>query len=155
MFDGAVLVACGLGDPRACEKHRLSRVVGLVVEYPRHRPRVTKSANDLITLAWGAARWVGRYETLRPEIEILQPTPEKWKGGVPKEIHHPRVYLALSAVEKKLAAPFLYADMAWRLPDYDRPAYVPGIRGKSVPESKRHNVLDAVGLGLWAAGRGV
>ena len=152
LLEGALLIACGLGDPRACERHRLDRVGRVVVEYPRHT-RGRSTPNDLIALAWGGAKWVGRYETLCDYVTILTPTPEKWKGGVPKDIHHERVWGKLMPDEKKLVAPFLYGHLLDLIPAEDRKLYVPPVRGKGVPDRKRHNVFDAVGLGLWSAGR--
>ncbi len=49
--------------------------------------------------------------------------PRTWKRGVSKPIHNRRTLKALSAIERKLA------------------------------EGMRHDVLDAIGLGLWKLGR--
>lgn len=59
--------------------------------------------------------------------EVRTPKPREWKGQTPKEIHVARTARKLSAAEMATLEP--------------------------CPESLRHNVLDAVGIGLWALGR--
>lgn len=54
--------------------------------------------------------------------------PFSWKGNVPKQIHHRRIYGRLEQIEQHVAGPA-------EGPRYD------------------HNVYDAVALGLWAVGR--
>ena len=58
-------------------------------------------------------------------------SPAAWKGQVPKKIHHPRILRSLSEVEREIVLDVL--DL--------------------LPASTRHNVLDAVGIGLWALKR--
>ena len=62
-----------------------------------------------------------------PKTQILEFTPGKWKGQVPKEIHHQRVWETLG-LEEKL--------------DLER------MLGK-VPKTYRGDVLDGVALLLW------
>jgi hypothetical protein len=56
-------------------------------------------------------------------------TPVQWNRGVPKNIAHPRIKALLSRVELAMV--------------------------ESIREAVRHNVYDAVGLGLWLHGRTV
>jgi hypothetical protein len=56
--------------------------------------------------------------------------PHKWKGSTPKNIHQPRILKCLDYANTRV------------LED--------GLEGVAV--SKQHNVVDAVGLGLWRAG---
>lgn len=65
--------------------------------------------------------------------------PIEWKGATPKSIHHERVWARLADRERMVVN-----DAFSRR----------GMNGKPLPASKRHNVLDAVGLGLFALGRG-
>jgi hypothetical protein len=52
--------------------------------------------------------------------------PQAWKGQVPKEIHNERV---LKRVEREAAS--VFAELM------------------KIPKTKRHNVIDAVGIGQW------
>ena len=76
-------------------------------------------------LALEAGRWCGVYSTIGVVSHYVEPA--QWKGQVPKEIHHPRVWAALAPLEQSLVHEAC----------------------NGVAPSKRHNVLDAVGLGQW------
>lgn len=104
----------------------------LVIELPFIRPEdlgrdkaaiVCKRLNDLVTLSVTAGQWIRSINA--PNTRRL--FPHQWKGGVSKERHHPRVLEAL--VPNELAL----------LP--------------KLPHSKLHNVLDAIGIGLYDLGR--
>lgn len=104
-----------------------------LIEIPQVYPRSpdeteathVAKANDCIQVT----RAVGQWE----QVCAPQPTwlvlPRTWKKQVDKRVHNARVLDRLSAAELALLT-------ALRL-----------------PESKRHNVIDAIGLGLWALGR--
>jgi len=77
--------------------------------------------NDLIKLAIRAGELGGYAKNL--DIPIQYVTPRKWKGTTPKHISHRRILAKLSDTETQ------------RLP--------------KLPKSKAHNMLDAVGIGLW------
>lgn len=63
----------------------------------------------------------GKIEALYRDVqEVL---PNTWKGNVPKDIHHRRILDKLSPRELAVI-PFL-------------------------PATKRHNMVDAIGIGLW------
>jgi hypothetical protein len=79
--------------------------------------------NDLITLALLVGDLRGYYR--RAGLDVALVKPRTWKGTVPKPIHNERVLGALTPDERAL------------LPRYGRK------RGFD------HNMLDAVGLGLW------
>lgn len=101
--------------------------VAVVVELPQVYTRGSSKGdpNDLVDLAFSAGRLVGNATNLRTV------RPREWKGQLPKNVHHARVRKALSAAELAV------------------------LDACNVPVSKRHNVLDAVGLGLWALRRAV
>lgn len=70
----------------------------------------------------------GRASAAFPRARLWMPYPATWKGQVPKDIHHKRLLRGLSPVSRFR----LERDLA------------------DVPSSKQHNVLDALGLALWA-----
>jgi hypothetical protein len=121
---GGKLLACGLGDPP------LARL-RCAIELPQVYPRSPVPPNDLITLAYQAGRYVGRYAG---GVEITTVYPHQWKGQLPKAVCAARVRAAL-------------------LPKRGEPAVLEGALA-SVATSRQHNVLDAVGIGL-AVFRGV
>src|SRR5579872_885979 len=126
------LVACGLGDPRLSDRHV---VVGVEpqqdvihdvwIEGQIIYPRSKVDPNDIVKLAQDAGRWAGRYDSVAVDTHFVLPA--AWKGQVPKDIHHARVWAKLSTEEQEIVSR--------------------ACRGMAV--SKRHNVLDAVGLGVW------
>jgi hypothetical protein len=99
-----------------------------VIEMPRWYPREHEiDINDILDLACLVGRLQGRLEEKGVDVELVYP--RTWKGTVPKDIHNKRVLAALSKEElaKLPKRP--------RAKDYD------------------HNMLDAVGIGLWKLGR--
>lgn len=106
----------------------------VVVERMSHYPNARRTpaamhatVADLLDLTAVSAALAGR---LCPG-QWRFASPAEWKGQTPKEIHNKRVLAALTA-EEKIA---FEADI------------------NLVPQSLRHNVIDAVGLNLWAVGR--
>ena len=98
----------------------------VIIEVPRVYPRGGKGdPNDLIDLAVLAGTIQGWYVSRAPGIATRLVAPRTWKGTVPKPIHNERVLAALTPAERAL------------LPK--RP------RAKTFD----HNMLDAVGLGLF------
>jgi hypothetical protein len=104
-----------------------------VVELPQVYRRSRADPDDLIRLAFAAGMLASKYESCRTV------RPHDWKGSVPKlasrawdrYIVHQRTLEILSVEEQGIYLPAL-----------DRiPAYL------------RHNVCDAVGLGLWTGKR--
>jgi len=100
------------------------------------RPQVYRASkskgdpNDLITLAIGVGQVKERLESRGVTVELVLPT--TWKGQIPKEIHHRRIVELLTEKEGLRLNACLSRHSA-------------GIR---------HNLLDAVGLGLWFLRRG-
>ncbi len=115
----AALISCGLGEPPV-GKYSL-----VVIEKPQVYPSTTaKQANDLISVAWCAARLHERHSTNK----VLVVIPHDWKGSTPKDIHNNRVLRSLTDAERRL---------------------VP-VR----PRSKEpiHDVVDAIGLARFGLG---
>lgn len=98
----------------------------VVLEYPRIYPQgrhpsdPNKSVRPLILMVGDLQ---GFYRRRGVETELVEP--KKWKGQVPKEVHHRRMLKRLSAAE------------ADRMPRRPR------------AQDHDHNMLDAVALGLW------
>lgn len=97
----------------------------VLIECPRLRPH-ERNPQDILKLAVKAGEWGGVY---RPRAEYL--SPNDWKGSVKKDTSHARIWNVLTAAEQGVV---------------DR-----AVRG--LAPSKRHNVLDAVGIGLHGVGR--
>lgn len=132
---GLVLFACGIGDPRTCPRHvvhsedPIDVVNDVWIEQPVIYPHAKPRPNDILKLAMNAAEWGGLYRALAVDVHYVEPA--QWKGQVPKATHHARVWAALSDAERDVV----------------------DLGGRGVAPSKRHNMLDAVGLGLWVAQR--
>lgn len=99
----------------------------LVVEVPQvYSQRHWKGdPNDLVDVALAAGIVIGRTHA----GAVLTTRPHEWKGNVPKAVHQLRVLALLDTSERDI------------------------LDGCGVVRSKLHNVVDAVGLGLWALGR--
>lgn len=98
----------------------------LVIELPQVYPGARdEDPNDLIQVA----RSVGMWEQAVSALEVHLVHPRKWKGTVAKEIHNRRTLAKLEPAELAL------------------------LEALKLPASKRHNVIDAIALGLWALGR--
>lgn len=98
-----------------------------IIEWPQvYRQRHWKGdPNDLVDLA--AVAGVLRHLCRRIDPKLVRP--HEWKGSVPKDVMNARV-------EKRLDEAELLA-----------------LHTANAPASLRHNIVDAIGLGLWAQGR--
>ena len=102
----------------------VSKARCLVIELPQVYPSHPVPPNDLVTLAFLAGRYVGAREAFAV-------FPRQWKGNLPKGACAARVRAKLSPEERAVV---------------DECAC-------KVPEKQMHNVMDAVGIGLFAEGR--
>lgn len=102
---------------------------GLYIERPQvySRYRTQADPNDLIGVALVAGAALGIFSPFAQGVSM--PRPMDWKGQLPKEIHHRRIFAELDLEERR------------------------GVELGGVPKSLIHNVNDAIGLGLWAVGR--
>jgi hypothetical protein len=123
-FQGKTLCACGLNV------HALTQgVTRVVIERP-HSGKTKARLKDVLTLAIRAGEWGGRCkETLGVAAEYYEPA--QWKGSLAKDICNARIWAALKPDEQAILAK----------------------AGEGVAPSKRHNICDAVGIGLWVNGR--
>lgn len=81
--------------------------------------------NDLLPLAFLAGCVAGRMS----RSPLVMPKPREWKGSLKKEVFAARIVDALAPAEKAV------------------------LDSVKCAKSLKHNVIDAVGLGLWALGR--
>lgn len=126
MFRQSELVDCGF---RLSEFDPAWSLVRVVVEDQQVRSR--KTARSIVKLAQRAGEWTVHARLVGIVAEHVQPV--VWKGGaIPKWVQNPKDLARLSKVER------LRFDM----------------RVAGLAPSKHHNVLDAIGIGLWAVGRG-
>lgn len=128
IFDDDTLKVCGMGVG-GCMRNGITRAV---IEKPMIYPGGRQQARpaDVIKLAVRAGEWGGRCESwFGIQAEYVEPF--RWKGGIPKDIHHARIWAVLKPTEQAIVA-----DAA-----------------KGIAPSKRHNLMDAVGIGLYAVGR--
>lgn len=121
------LVRCGLGAPPT------TPVLSVVIEKPQvYRARESKGdPNNLITLAIQVGRYVERFEVLGAKVTLH--LPNEWKGQLPKGVMSGRTLKGLSLAEQAVVNHCL----------------------QPIAPSKRHNVMDAVALGVWAFKMGV
>jgi hypothetical protein len=96
--------------------------------YPGGRQRARPA--DVIKLATRAGEAAGQYA--RPYgVEPEYVEPHAWKGSVDKNTHHARIWAKLKPDEQAIVS----------------------AAARGIAPSKRHNILDAVGIGLFAVGR--
>ena len=136
-FDDERLTACGLlrwkdwasmAGGMSWMQERLGSEPStlIVIEVPQvYRQRFWKGdPNDLIDVALVAG---AAGMIFGPGIKFIRP--HEWKGGRGKNVDHPLTLSRLSSSERV---------------ELDK---------LDVPKSLRHNVLDAIGIGLWKLGR--
>jgi hypothetical protein len=124
LFNDALL-SCGVGNPPEIYRARV------VIERPQVylASKSKGDPNDLITLAIQVGRYWEQYERAGDSVRTF--LPREWKGQVPKDIQAGRILAKLSAQEQDVVANY----------------------GRMVNKGKHHNMMDAIGLGLFALGR--
>jgi hypothetical protein len=121
--DSKTLLGCGLGAPPSDPVSRI------IIERP-HGHGNKAPIRDIITLAIRAGETGGVLREFRGVTpEYIEPA--TWKGSVKKKISHERIWAKLSTLEQDVVAR----------------------AGGGIAASKRHNMLDAVGIGLFGVGR--
>jgi len=99
----------------------------IVVEYPEqysHTPAPRSSVQGLACTGGGIVSMLKRDSN---KVEFV--LPKTWKGQVPKDIMLNRIVAKLSDTEKQI------------------------LESKNYIKSKKHNVIDAIGLGLFKLNR--
>ena len=121
----ARLVACGA----YLYEHelRLFNCAEAIIERPNYRGRSSNvNPEDIVRLAFDAGVAAARVAKKVTPVSVKQ-----WKGETPKEVIEYRVRRLLTDKEQKAFETNL----------------------ETVAASKRHNVIEAVALGLWRFGR--
>ncbi len=109
-------------DALLMQCHKMPQDFGhLVIEKPVVYPRSKGDPNDLISISLVAGAVAGWFGR-GATAEFV--TPRTWKGNVPKDIHNLRVQRKLTMEERELLH-------------------------RIKPASLRHNVIDAIGIGMW------
>lgn len=130
VYDNSTLVACGRSVPPAAW---LEGVTDAVIERPRIYPHGrTRNPNDIVTLAVTVGELAGALRAYGIGVRYVEP--RQWKGTLDANTCCRRAWARLREDERAVAA-----------------KYEPPPKG-DVPGTK-HNVLDAIGLGLWQVGR--
>lgn len=149
VFKDASLEHCGLLESRNSSEFEAEVLHGLIealkaweglqylstkellrvtIEYPEqyaHSPVPRSSVQGLAYTAGGLSLFFK--ERFNSEIKLIYP--KEWKGQVPKDIFLGRIKSRMS--EKELMV----------------------LDSCSLPKSKEHNVVDAIGIGLYSLGR--
>jgi hypothetical protein len=136
--------------PAGVRAHGRARVVW---ECPQLDARSRKATPAVVQLAAEGGEIAGAYAA-HYALAIERVTPSQWKGSVPKPIAHSRLWRVLDDRERDV----LGGDNA--INAIER-AKLAGARDRWGKEGARyyprsfvmHNLLDAVGIGLWALGR--
>jgi hypothetical protein len=125
----------------------------VVIEKPVLRGPNGKDPNDCLDV-FGAARFTEAILRTRGAPAALYVIPEDWKGQFKKPPHHRKVWAELSPAERKVFAEgaglevdFITEKIETACQTLARTRKVTGYSWKA------HNLLDAVGLGLWHLGR--
>lgn len=118
----------------------------LGIEKPQiYQNTPTAQANDCLDV-WGAACWF-RAEVRRNSVRVLSErivSPEEWKGQLPKPVHHARLWEAMAESERALFP----ADTEERIRKGIQRGGYTNAKGNDF-----HNLLDAVGIGLFCESR--
>ncbi len=122
---GSLILPPGDILQRASEAHG---IVELPRIYPsKGRNRGTKNPQSIVRLAVTLGRWEERLNALGIAFDEVHP--RDWKGTVNKDAMCRRIERRLTAAERAV------------------------LDALELPDSKRHNVVDAIGLGLHRLGR--
>jgi len=129
LFEGKDLVTCGVLTKDQAKSRVFDNVDTLVIERPKIYPGARQEVppDDLITLAILVGEIKALYRLSGVETEEV--LPYAWKGQLPKDISHKRIKKCLNMKENSL------------------------VESVRVSKSNKHNMLDAVGIGLWRLGR--
>ena len=120
-YEDGSLITCGGGEPPFETAIRRA-----VVELPQVYPRDPVPPNDLITLAFQAGRYAAAATSASAYNGVFFLNPHTWKGSMPKEVCNARVRAKLTPTELGV------------------------LEACGVPKGQMHNVLDAIGIGLFA-----
>ena len=101
----------------------------LVIERPTIYPGSRIRPSSIITLSIDVGRLVQWVAAKNPNIEVEYVQPRRWKGQRPKNVDCRYTLSLLNPAEERI------------------------VNDSRCPPSQLHNVIDAIGIGLWALGR--
>ncbi len=112
----------------------------LVIEDQVIIPRFTKRPKDIITLAHEAGAIARDFGFPRDKTRVTWVQPRSWKGGTkkPTAAKNWKAYVIHRLVEQALS-------------QHELALYWLALARR--PEGSRHDIADAVGIGLWHLGR--
>lgn len=134
----------------------LKNVYEVVWECPQVDSRSRVSVPSIVQLAAVGGTLAGMYSGACGGATVVPVSPSAWKGSTPKPVHHLRLWRQLRVVEHDLLGGVdteMAIEAACRKGALDRW----GKPGASYyPRTWwTHNLLDAVGIGLWRLGRAI
>jgi hypothetical protein len=94
----------------------------IICEVPQIYKDSPGDPNDLVAVSMVA----GALCATIPALNVHTVKPKEWKGQVPKQVHHPRIWRQLVGMELAVAT-----------------------AAKEKYGPRFHNAMDAIGLGLW------
>ena len=130
-FFDDMLLECGLASkqmPPTNLDHHDTVAIERPVIYPGGR---TKSPNDILSVSLSAGEWGGRYRHAGSTIVYIEP--REWKGTLDPDVCQKRVLGRLEGHER------MVVDDIFRM--------------RKIGKSVQHNVIDAIGIGLFVLGR--
>jgi len=138
-------------EPRDRVRHDASDAI-VVWETPQVDSRSRRSTQSIVKLAAEGGELAGMYAQANSAL-ICRVTPSEWKGSVPKPIAHGRMWARLLPHERDLLggdATLDAIDVAKRKGALERWAKE---GARYYPRTwHAHNILDAVGIGLYLIG---
>lgn len=153
MFVDDALVAVWFDRPTDARCPALARLDEVVWEIPQVDARTRVSTPHVVQLAAVGGTLAGLYAGAHG-AKVVPVTPSKWKGSLPKPVCHGRIWAKLTLDERAIlggAATLAKIDEAKRKGALARWAKA---GGDYYPASwLTHNLLDAVGIGIWRLGR--
>jgi hypothetical protein len=153
-FQGPTLWQVGFYPREAMLAGSYFNLHGLVIEKPTVYPGSSeKDPNDLIDLA-GAAYFAEGAIRARGGPPAHYVKPFDWKGQLKKPQHHARIWSVLANDEREAFGRDAGHSIDFVEKKIDRACELLAQTGKVKNYSwAAHNLLDAVGLGLWYLGR--
>jgi hypothetical protein len=154
VIDGGLLVSARFLRPEHASSEDLCVGASLVVwECPQVDARTRVSTPHVVRLAAVGGTLAGMYAgACGARCEPVAPS--TWKGSAPKPVHHARLWESLYESERIL----LGGQPTW---DRIHEARIAGAKERWAKSGAQyyargwtlHNLLDAVGIGMWRIGR--
>lgn len=139
LWSGRSLHSCGLGvkinqlvlvPAISVDEIAMLHIERAFIEWPVIYPRSPVPPNDILMLARSAAEIGGALKDRGLHVDYIEPS--SWKGQTPKKVHNARTKAKIKAKLSRAEQEAVSRACA------------------AVAPSAAHNILDAVGLGLWA-----